>query len=133
VRHFPSEGLTVIVLANYSQFLTSWVVPLIAEVYLGPRLRLPVSHPIPPRQVAAAVGRYRIAPRYEITLAQEGGRLWLSGASLPVSEVRFTSKTAAFLRENPSVGLQLDRDAKGVVTQVTLTMLGGQFRGERVR
>jgi len=129
--HLPGDDLTVILLANFAEFLGSWVAAEIAWVYLGDRLPAPVEITLPRDRIEGLVGRYRVR-RYTLELQAAGAQLSLGSAVLPRAAVALSSDSTGFIRRNPGVGLRFERDGRGRATALTLILPGGRLRIPRV-
>ena len=129
-----ARKMGVVILANASAspdaIAMHWLVGAPLPPPSVPRNARRPSITLPPASLDRYLGRFEIAPTFALVIGRSGDQLTVTATGQPTLALFAESPTRLFLRE-VEADLEVEFDASGAVTAVTLVQGGARMRGPR--
>jgi CubicO group peptidase (beta-lactamase class C family) len=88
LAHYPASDLDVVVLTNTAGPFADRTAETIAKWALGIAVATVADEPVTPREIAAYVGVYQLAPGFELTVFEQNGQLWTQATGQGAARLR---------------------------------------------
>ena len=132
---FPGQHAYVIVLDNTTSPDISAIGQALTAILFGRKYSIPrpfKAISLPPKDLEKFVGKYRITPRFAITISLDGDQLKAQPTGQAADPIYPESKDRFFLKD-VRAEIEFVTNAKGEVTGVVLHQNGHQISGHKVK